>query len=383
MHWNIIWGQAICPLSFSFTKHQKCTIRFSVASPLSGDKVRLRFSNISGKRPYIIGECTVKAGGVRSQVTKDGKKQLIIPRGGTTTSDEVELKVISGEKVEISIYYVNKPVEGNAIEENAYLVKRMNLTQSDAYPPLKSNLFQRQHHLTSIPLIDAIEVYSKNDPAIIVAFGDSITQRSQWTKPLETRLFDLYQENVVLINKGISGNRILYPGKGRFKIFGDAAKDRLERDVLNIRGVKAVIFELGANDIGLAKKTSKEYVTTDQLVRAMQEIVEKLKARDIRVTGTTLLPAMGAGRHERYHEVTRNEINEWILSYDGFDYVVDFDKATRAENNPGRLKEAYDCGDHVHPSKEGGKAMAESIDVRKLIAFEGNLRQIPPGENVQ
>jgi len=50
--------------------------------------------------------------------------------------------------------------------------------------------------------------------------------------------------------------------------------------------------------------------------------------------------------------------------------VVDFDKATQAANNPDRLNEAYDSGDHLHPSKEGGKAMAEAIDVGKFIKRE-------------
>jgi len=40
---------------------------------------------------------------------------------------------------------------------------------------------------------------------------------------------------------------------------------------------------------------------------------------------------------------------------------------TEAPYKPGWLKEAYDSGDHVHPSRAGRKAMAEAIDVEKLV----------------
>jgi hypothetical protein len=40
---------------------------------------------------------------------------------------------------------------------------------------------------------------------------------------------------------------------------------------------------------------------------------------------------------------------------------------TEAPDKSGWLKEAYDSGDHVHPSMEGGKAMAEEIDIEKLV----------------
>jgi hypothetical protein len=40
---------------------------------------------------------------------------------------------------------------------------------------------------------------------------------------------------------------------------------------------------------------------------------------------------------------------------------------TEAPDKPGWLKEAYHSGDHVHPPRAGGKAMAEAIDIEKLL----------------
>lgn len=369
MNWNMIWGQAIAkPFSLS-PSLAKSTTRFSVMSPLSGDQLRLRFSNIYGKKAYVIGECTVKANGVRCQVTQDGKKQLVIPCGGASYSDAVDLKVMSGENIEISIYPLNQPGEMNAIEESANLVKGANLTQSDVYPPIKlSRLAKKFNSYQYIPLIDSIEIQSPIDSAIIVAFGDSITQQSLWTKPLAAKLFEFYKDEVVLINKGIGANRILHEGKGLlFNQAGDAAKDRLDRDVLSLRGVAGVIFALGTNDIGWTKKNRKEYVSGEQLSTAIQEIVERLKKKSIKVIGTTILPRMGSMGYEPYHEITRKELNDWILSYKGFDHVVDLDRVTEDADKPGWLKAAYDWGDHLHPSQEGGNAMAEAFDVERLF----------------
>jgi len=372
MNWNTIWGQAITPfppLLLFLMPPTRSTIRFSVVSPMSGDKLRLGFSNIFGKEPYIIGECTVKSGGARVQITKDGNRQIVVPCGGRIYSDEIALDVASGESIEISMYFSNRLREGNAIEEHTNLVKGKNLTQSDFYPPLKRTNFQQKYNFHSfIPSLDSIEVNTSHDPAVIVAFGDSITQQSTWTKPLTAKLFERYKDRAVLINKGISGNRIRYDGRGLLgRIFGEAAKDRLDRDVLSIPNVKTVIFALGTNDIGHSKKNRKEYATASQISTAIQELVEKMNARRIKVIGTTLTPRMGSMAYEDYHEVTRKELNAWIRSYDGFDHVVSFDEVTRNPDKPDQMIKAYHCGDHLHPSKEGGKAMAEAFDLDKVF----------------
>jgi lysophospholipase L1-like esterase len=41
--------------------------------------------------------------------------------------------------------------------------------------------------------------------------------------------------------------------------------------------------------------------------------------------------------------------------------VIDFDAVVRDPQHPDQLLPAYDCGDHLHPSPAGYKAMAEAI----------------------
>ena len=84
---------------------------------------------------------------------------------------------------------------------------------------------------------------------------------------------------------------------------------------------------------------------------------------------------MGSLRYSLNQEVIRNEVNAWVRTYNGFDYVVDFDEATRADSDPSRLKVAYDCGDHLHPSSEGGKAMVEAFDIARFPLYHSKMQE--------
>ena len=47
-----------------------------------------------------------------------------------------------------------------------------------------------------------------------------------------------------------------------------------------------------------------------------------------------------------------------------FDAVIDFDAALRDPARPDRLSPLFDSGDHLHPSSDGYKAMAEAVDLK-------------------
>ena len=63
---------------------------------------------------------------------------------------------------------------------------------------------------------------------------------------------------------------------------------------------------------------------------------------------------------------TREALNQWIRTSGVFDGVVDADKVLRDPAQPKRLLLAYDSGDHLHPNTDGGRAVANSIDLRLL-----------------
>ena len=45
----------------------------------------------------------------------------------------------------------------------------------------------------------------------------------------------------------------------------------------------------------------------------------------------------------------------------GLDAVVDFDAVVRDPQHPDQLLLEYDCGDHLHPSPAGYKAMGNAV----------------------
>ena len=66
-------------------------------------------------------------------------------------------------------------------------------------------------------------------------------------------------------------------------------------------------------------------------------------------------------------DAVRQRINAWIRSSGEFDAVLDFDAVVRDPQKPLRMLPAYDSGDHLHLGDAGNKAVAESIDLKRLL----------------
>ena len=124
-------------------------------------------------------------------------------------------------------------------------------------------------------------------------------------------------------------------------------------------GVTHVILFMGTNDL-------RREATAQQVIAGMEEIISRVKDRELRIIGVTIIP-----RHDRApvgentgwnSEKTsaRNRVNEWIRSEAGFDAVFDFDASVRDSDNLDRIDPAFDC-DGIHPSPRGYYEMATSV----------------------
>jgi lysophospholipase L1-like esterase len=219
--------------------------------------------------------------------------------------------------------------------------------------------------------VSAIDVMSAPGAAAVVALGDSITDghgattngNDRWTDALAARLqASPATRNIGVSNQGIGGNHLLIDG------LGPNVLARFDRDVLAPAGVRWVIVFEGVNDLGgLARNgevsAAEHSIMVQRVIAAYRQIIARAHAHGLRVYGATITPYVGSNY---YHpgplsEADRQAVNTWIRAAGHFDAVIDFDAVVRDPQHPDQLLPADDCGDHLHPSPAGYKAMADAI----------------------
>jgi lysophospholipase L1-like esterase len=231
---------------------------------------------------------------------------------------------------------------------------------------------------TSWYFLDAVEVMAPADTLVVVAFGDSITDGTastlngddRWPDNLSRRLHAAYGNRVAVVDEGIGGNRILTP-----EVYtpqtpfsgGPNALSRLERDVLSLGGVGAVVWLEGINDLSAGS-------TAEAVIAGIRQGVQTLHGRGVKVVQATITSALGNNTASPAADVDRDNrrktINAFIRSAGIFESVADMDAATVAPS--GMVKDEFLVNstlgtiDHLHPNRAGYLAMAKTIDIRVL-----------------
>jgi lysophospholipase L1-like esterase len=221
--------------------------------------------------------------------------------------------------------------------------------------------------------ISEIDVQAGSGSGSVVALGDSITDghgtttngNDRWTDVLASRLQQSpATRDIGVVNAGIGGNHLLTDG------LGPNALARFDRDVLAPAAVRWLIILEGVNDLGGLTRMgevppAEHKALVQRIIAAYQQIIVRAHPHGLRVIGATITPYAGA---DYYHpgplnEKDRQTVNEWIRGAGHFDDVIDFDAVVRDPHQPDRLLPAYDCGDHLHLSPAGYRAMGEAISL--------------------
>lgn len=214
---------------------------------------------------------------------------------------------------------------------------------------------------------------------VVVAFGDSLTEGGGFvSRPWPAVLAERLRRHpggsrIDVVNAGISGNRLLRDDAG------PSGLRRFRRDALDKAGVRWVIVLEGINDLGYAGSADPGAppVTADELVAGFRQLIAQARAAGVKIYGGTLLPFEGAasGYFAPDKERVRQAVNAWMRTSGELDAVIDFDAAVRDPERPGRLRPAYDTGDHLHLNAAGQRAMGEAVDLRLLAdSGEGSAR---------
>jgi lysophospholipase L1-like esterase len=375
------------------------TFRLVVHPDLWGHTARLRLSNAYGIQPVTFdhvfaGEQAIAGTlvkGSNAAVSFGGQASVTVPPGESVWSDPVSLPFIHdpadpalvGRKLAVSLHVTG---QSGPMTWHAKGITTSYLTAPGAGAAAAAEEGDEGFPFATASwyFLDAVDMDAPADTKLVVAFGDSITDGTdstlngddRWPDVLARRLQAQYGTKVVVVNQGIGGNRIIGPATYTPKqpfAGGPAAQQRLDRDILQLSGVTAVIWMEGTNDFG----KGGEGATPEQVEAGVKDVVDRLRARlpGVKIIGATLTPDL----HSTNPEHGSPEENTKILAYNDFvrttklfDSVVDFNKVT-LDAATGEMKAEFvpdntigGPGDRLHPNRAGYAAMANVIELGLL-----------------
>ncbi|MFU7515383.1 GDSL-type esterase/lipase family protein [Clostridium sp. HCS.1] len=392
MEWKTAWSY--CPINYDTTigSVSDLTQRTYFKNNISGNKIKLKFSNIYSKEDLTLDKVVVGSRKNNDKeisnfinVTYQGKEKIVIKSGEEFYSDDIDFDILAGEEFVISMYVKDKTNIQSACSTwaarswHTEYIKGGDFTETqniagekseDIFPFVKADV----NKSNIVFGISEIKVFTNKNIKTVVLFGDSITHMSYYYDALIERIYSKYPDEITFINRGIGGNRVLndatyiesIDGKGKF--FGEAGIKRFTNDVLREKPDAVFILE-GVNDIMHPYQFDHmdEVVTAEDLINGMKTLIDKLHSINSRVYLGTIMPFF----NEEFTwmtegEATRIAYNSWVRQQKITDGIMDFDKAIRDKDNEHYMNNKTHIGDGLHPNVEGGKVMADLVKLEYL-----------------
>ncbi|WP_330478179.1 SGNH/GDSL hydrolase family protein [Streptomyces platensis] len=362
-------------------RHQ--SVRQVVRVGVGGDRVRIRLSNRYGRTPLRVdGAVIARSGGgaqawpgTAKKVTFRGARSTVIPAGGEAVGDAVPLSTSPLENLVVTLYFAGET--GPATFHRVGLAASYRATGNhlnDVLARAYRQSSQSSYFLSGVDVSGSFRAQRNT----VVALGDSATDGVGATAEANGRYTDVLGERLVagrrnlgVVNAGIAGSMLLTSSP----CFGEKGIARFRRDVLDRPGVRTVIVELGANDVGANWSTgpcfpsSHKPVSARQITEGYRALIRAAHARGIKVIGATLVPLSGYPGypgHAAKVERLRTQVNHWIRTSGAYDAVVDFDKALADPAHPERPRPGYVYEDGLHPNDAGYQAIANAFELSGL-----------------
>lgn len=364
--WVAAWGTSPSIADAQPAQYAKnITLRYALKLTLRGSAIRLRFDNLFNQEDAQLTRVTVCRSGDEktTPVLFSGMESGVIPAGGSITSDELPMEVVSGTDLIVNMYLgdYTRMITGvgcsGPFSTGSYA--EGDLTDHTSFSLLEGKDIGTYYLLTEV------DVLAGENARALIAYGDSITSQS-WPDHLVQRLLDDGRDDIAVIRRGISGSRVLREYSHlQHRHYGPGGMARFEREV-NIPGADRVLILHGINDIihpdGIhPARPMADLPSPEELIDGLRAYISAAHSYGMKVYLATLTPILGWRTDAPDRQVLRAAVNEWIRTTDEADGLVDFAAATCDPAEPRAMKADCDSGDHLHPSNEGARVMAHSI----------------------
>lgn len=349
------------------------TLRQFVWPSYSGSEIRLQLSNQRGEAPVEITKVHIaKAKTVGTseidvdtdvELTWSGSPNVTIAEGETTWSDPIAFDLVEMTQVAITMHFASAPadVTGHPGARTTSTVAPGDVVSDATISGIEKERWY---------FIEAIEVMAPSEAKAIAILGDSITDGygisnkfARWPDFLNRAVNKdgALANKVSVLNFGMGGNCLTVPGENDDM---DPGYVRFERDVLGRKDkIGWLIVFIGVNDMIYAS------VPAEDLILAYEDIITKAHAEGIAVYGATITPFEGHTPGDPLD--VRTEVNEWLITSNAFDAVIDFSAKLADPRKPSFLNAPL-SNDGLHPNEAGYEALADAVD---LSLFYTTLEQ--------
>ena len=365
------------------------SFRLIVRPDIWGREARFRLSNVYGTQPVTfsgvrLGLQTSGAALLPDSnrvVSFNGRSSVTVPPGGSVLSDTVTLTFVKdpadpmlmGRKLAISFHVAGS---SGPMTWHAKGLQTSYLAQAGAPHTGDETEAAFPYSTTSWFFLDMVAMTTAPGTRAIVAFGDSITDGTastingddRWPDVFSRRMHAAYGNRFAVVNQGIGGNQVVGPAEytsAKPIAGGPSALSRLDRDIVGLPGVGAVLWLEGINDFGTAG------ASVEALMQGYRDGVARLRKNipGVKVYVATLATALGSTPTHGTPEVDakRRALNAWFKSEKIFDGVADFDTVT-LDASTGALVPAFKPGssiggpgDGLHPNRAGYAAMGGAV----------------------
>jgi len=291
---------------------------------------------------------------------------VTVPPGADYLSDPIDFQAEPFEDVSVSLYLPEAP-QGQTghpgSRSTSYVLPGDRTGDADLPGAATADHWYQ---------LSGIEAAAPRTSEAIAILGDSITdgfgvkpgENTRWPDFLANRLKskDVDEQRAGgVLDESLSGNAVNHAGSEiGFPAIGHNGLARLDHDVYADTAVKAVIVQLGINDI------QQDNDTATNIIAGLQQLGQQLRQRGYTAIIATLGPFEGYPSWTADKETTRQSVNAYIRANHDFDAVMDLDAALRDPASPSHVRPDLDSGDHIHPNAAGAQLLANAVPLDRL-----------------